>query len=100
MDLGISSVMTFYESIFLRQFSMKLLGLLTTKHFFSLILGCPQDINFARPIWYGWGETGLNGQNSRAKLKSCGYPRIKLKKSFVVGRPKSFLENCRRNIDS
>ena len=40
--------MTFYESIFLQQFSMKLLGLLITKHFFSFILGCPQDFNFAQ----------------------------------------------------
>ena len=80
--------MTFYETIFLRQFSMKLLGLLTTRHFFSFILGCPQDFNFAQPFWYGWVETGLNGQNGWAKLKSYGHPRIKLKKSFVVGRKK------------
>ena len=92
--------MTFYESIFFRQFSMKLLGLPTTKIFFSFILGCPQDLHFARPFWYGWGETGLNGQNGRAKCKSCEHPRIKLKKCFVVGRPKSFIENCRKKIDS
>ena len=91
--------MTFYESIFLRQFPMKLLGLPTTKHFFSFIQGCPPDFNFARPFWYGWVETGLNGQNDWAKLKSCGHPRIKLKKCFVVGRPKSFIENCCRKID-
>ena len=30
------------------------------KIFFSFILGCPQDINFARPFWYGCVETGLN----------------------------------------
>ena len=42
--------MTFYESIFLRQFSMKLLGLPTTKHFSSFILGCPQDFNFPWPF--------------------------------------------------
>ena len=63
--------MTFYELIFLRQFPMKLLGLPTTKHFLSFILGCPQDLHFARPFWYGWVETGLNGRNSLAKLKSC-----------------------------
>ena len=65
--------MTFYESIFLRQFSMKLLGLPTTKHFFSFILGCPQDFNFARPFWYGQVETGLNGQNGKANCKSYGH---------------------------
>ena len=68
--------------------------------FFSFILGCPQDFHFARPFWYGWVETGLNGQNSRAKLKSGGHPRIKLKKCFVVRRPKSFIENCCKKIDS
>merc|ERR1712020_304069 len=47
------------------------MGLPTTKHFFfSLILGCPQEFNFARPFWYGWVETGLNGRNGPAKLKS------------------------------
>ena len=56
---------------------MTLLGLLTTKHFLSFILGCPQDFNFAWPFWYGWVETGLNGQNRQAKLKSCGHPGIK-----------------------
>ena len=70
------------------------------KTFFSLILGCPQDLNFARPFWYGWVETGLNGRNGRAKCKSCGRPRIKLKKCLVVGRPKSFIENCRKKIAS
>ena len=52
--------------------------------FLSFILGCPQDFNFAWPFWYGWVETGLNGQNGWEKLKSCGHPRIKLKKCFVV----------------
>ena len=52
------------------------------------------------PFWYGWVEIGLNGQNDWAKLKSCGHPRIKLKKCFVVGRPKSFIGNCLRKIDS
>ena len=79
---------------------MKLLGLPTTKYFFSFILGCPQDFHFAWPFWYGWVETGLNGQNGQAKLKSCGHPRIKLKKYFVVRRPKSFIENCCRKIYS
>ena len=55
--------MTFYELIFLRQFSMKLLGLPIAKHVFSFILGCRQNFNFARPFWYGWVETGLNGRN-------------------------------------
>ena len=77
---------------------MKLSGLLNTKHFYSFILGCPQVFNFAQPFWYGWVETGLNGQNSRAKLKSCGHPRIKLKKCFVIGRPKSFIENCHKKM--
>ena len=62
---------------------MKLLGLPTTKHFFSFILGCPQDFNFAQLFWYGWVETGLNGQNSCAKLKSYRHPRIKLKKNLL-----------------
>ena len=79
---------------------MELLGLPTTKHFFSFIVGCPQDFNFDQPFWYGWVETGLNGRNGRAKLKSCGHPRIKLKKCFVVGRPNSFIGNCHRKIDS
>ena len=92
--------MTFYVSIFLRQFSMKLLGLPTTKYFFSFILGCLQDFNFAQPFWYGWVETGLNGLNGWAKLKSYEHPRIKLRKYFVVGRPKSFIENCLRKINS
>ena len=92
--------MMFYESIFLRQFSMKLLGLLTTKHFFSFILGCPQDFNFARPFCPFSPVSTQPYQNGQAKLNSCGHPRIKLKKCVVVGRPKSFIENCRRKIDS
>ena len=52
------------------------------------------------PFWYGWVEIGLNGQNGWTKLKSCGHPRIKFKKCFMVRRPKSFIENCRRKIDS
>ena len=68
---------------FLQQFTMKLLCLPTTKHIFSFILVCPQDFNFAWPFWYDWVETGLNGQNSQAKLKSYGHPRIKLKTCFV-----------------
>ena len=79
---------------------MTLLGLPTTKHFFSFILGCPQDFNFAWPFWYGWIETGLNRQNSQAKLKSCRHPRIKLKTWFVVGRPTSFIENCSKKVNS
>ena len=77
---------------------MKLLGLPTTKHFFSFILGCLQDFNFAQPFWYGWVEIGLNGRNSRAKWKSCGHPRIKLKKMFCMSlrRSKSFIENCHK----
>ena len=45
-----------------------------------------QDFNFAWPFWYGWDETGLNGQNGQANLKSCGYPRIKLKNKMFCGR--------------
>ena len=82
--------MTFYESIFLRQFSMKLLGLPTTKHFFSFILGCPQDFNFARPFWYGWVETGLNDRNGLQVLQAF------LSKTFFgVGTPQSFTEKYR-----
>ena len=91
---------TFYESIFLQQFSMKLLGLPTKKHFFCFILGCPHDFNFAWPFWYGQVVTGLNGRNDREKIKSCGHPRMKLKKCFAVGRPKSFIENCSKKINS
>ena len=83
--------MTFYESIFPWQFSLKLLDLPTTKHFFSFILGCPQDFNFDRPFWYGWVETGLNGQNGRAKFESCGHPRIKLKNILWSGDLKTSL---------
>ena len=39
-------------------------------------------------------------RNDWAKLKSCGHPRIKLKKCFVVRRPKRFIENCDKNINS
>ena len=93
--------MTFYESIFLWQFSMKLLGLPTTKHFFSFILGCPQDFNFARPFWYGWVETALNWQNCWAKLKSCGHPsRIKLKNVLWSGDLKASLRIAAKKIDS
>ena len=67
------------------------LGLPTTKHYFNFIVGCPQDFNFGRPFWYGWVETGLKERNGQAKLKSCGDPRIKLKKCIVVGRPTSFI---------
>ena len=88
--------MTFYELIFLRQFLMKLLGLPTTKHFISFILGCPQDFNFARPFCPFSPVSTQPYQNGRAKLKSCGHLRIKLKKCFVVWRPKSFIENCRK----
>ena len=79
---------------------MKLLDLPATKHFFSFSLGCPQDFYFGQLFWYGWVETELNGQNSRAKLKSCEHPRIKQNTCFVVGRPKSFIENCHRNNNS
>ena len=92
--------MMFYESIFLRQFSMKLLGLPTTKHFFSFILGYPQDMHFAWPFRPFSPVSTQPYQNGWAKLKSCRHPRIKLKKYFVVGRPKSFIENCCRKIDS
>ena len=80
----------------MRQFSIKLLGLPTTKHFFSFILGCPQDLHFARPFRPFSPVSTQPYQNGRAKCKSCRHPRIKLKKCFVVGRPKSFIENCRK----
>ena len=70
--------MTFYELIFLWQFSMKLLGLLTTKHIFSFILGCPQDFNFARPFWYGWVEWA----KWPGKFKGLWASWIKQKKMF------------------
>ena len=35
-------------------------------------------------------------QNARAKLKSRGHARIILKKCFVIGRPKSSIENCHK----
>ena len=35
-------------------------------------------------------------QNDWEKLKSYGHPRIKLKRSFLVGRPKSLIGNCRK----
>ena len=54
--------------------------------------------DFARLFWYGWVETGLNGWNGRAKVKSCGHPRIKLKKCFVIGRPKSLLRIAAKKL--
>ena len=89
--------MTFYESIFLRQFSMKLLGLPTTKDFFfSFILGCPQDFNFAQPFHPFSPVSTQPYQNGQAKLKSCGHPRIKrlpcLKSKTNVS--KSLMSNC------
>ena len=90
--------MTFYESIFLRQFSMKLLGLLTTKHIFSFILGCPHDFNFDRPFLYGWVETGLNGQNGWANSKSCRHFRAKLKHVLWLGDLKASLSNSSEKL--
>ena len=92
--------MTFYEGIFLRQFSMKLLGLPTTKHFFSFILECPQDLSFAQLFCPFSPVSTQPFQNGQAKLKSFKHSRIKLKKCFVVGRPKGFIDNCCRKIDS
>ena len=77
---------------------MKLLGLPTTKHFLSFILGCPQDFNFARPFWYGWVETGLNGRNGRAKLKSYRHFRAKLKHVLWLGDPKASLSNSSEKL--
>ena len=62
--------------------SMKLLGLPTTKHFFSFILGCPQDFNFAWPFWFDWFEWA----KWPGKIK--------------VLRHKSFIENCHKKINS
>ena len=47
---------------------MKLLGLLTTKHFFSFILGCTQDFNslpsrFAHSAQFQPGHTKTAGQS-------------------------------------
>ena len=92
--------MMFYESNFFVAILNEAFRSPDHKNFFSFILGCPQDFNFAQPFRYGWVETGLNGQNGWAKLKLCGHPRTKLKKCFVVGRPKSFIENYRKKIDS
>ena len=75
--------MTFYESIFLRQFSMKLLGLPTTKRFLSFILGCLQDMYSAWPFRPFSPVSTQPYQNSQAKLKSCRHPRIKLKKNVL-----------------
>ena len=47
------------------QFSMKLLGLPTTKHFFSFILGCPQDFNF--PGRFGMAGVKLGSMGKTAK---------------------------------
>ena len=53
------------------------------QNIFSCILGCPQDFNFARPFHPFSPVSTQPYQNGRAKLKSCGHPRIKLKKCSV-----------------
>ena len=90
--------MTFYESFFLRQFAMKLLGLPTTKHFFSFILGCPQDFNFARPFRPFSPVSTQPYQNGRAKLKSYRHFRAKLKHVLWLGDLKASLSNSIENI--
>ena len=76
--------MTFYESIFLRQFSMKLLGLPTAKHFFSFILGCPPDFNFAQPFRPFSPVSTQPYQNGWVKLKVLQAFQSKTKICFVV----------------
>ena len=43
-------------------------------------LKCLEDFNFGRPFWYGQVdvEIGMNGQNSRVRLKFCRHFRAKL----------------------
>ena len=57
----------FMNRFFLRQFSMKLLGFPTTKHFFSFILGCPQDSKllsrFAHSAQFQPSHTKMAGQS-------------------------------------
>ena len=77
---------------------MKLLGLPTTKHVFSFILGCPQGFNSARQFWYGWVETGLNRQNGWAKLKSYRHFRANLKHDLQLGDLKASLINCAEKL--
>ena len=74
--------MTFYESFFVAILNEAFRSP-DHKTFFSFILGYPQDFNFVRLFWCGWVETGLNRRNGQAKLKSCGHPRIKLKKNVL-----------------
>ena len=82
--------MTFYESIFQRKFSMKLLGLLTTKHYFGFILGCPQDFNFARAFRPFSPVSTQPYQNGQAKCKSYGHFWAKLKHVLWLGDLKAF----------
>ena len=89
--------MTFYELIFFAAILNEAFRSPDSKtFFFCFILGCPQDFNFARLFRPFSPVSTQPYQNGRAKGKSCGHSRIKLNKCFVVGRPKSFIENCRK----
>ena len=85
-------------------FGFELKGLTTTYYYYTtwvcidIDLEGPQDFNLARQFWYGQDETGLNGQNSRAKLKSYGHFRAKLKHALWLGDRKASLINCPENI--
>ena len=85
--------MMFYELIFLRQFPMKLLGLPTTKHFFSFILGCPQDFNFARSFCPFSPVLTQPYQNGQATLNSYRHFTVKLKYILWLGDLKASFSN-------
>ena len=68
--------MTFYKSI-------KLLGLPTTKHFLVLFQDAHRTFNFARLFRPFSLVSTQPYQNDQAKLKSCGHPRIKIKKNVL-----------------
>ena len=61
------------------------------KTFFSFILGCLQDFNFARPFRPFSPVSTQPYQNGQTKLKSSGHPRIKLKKGLWSGDLKASL---------
>ena len=66
-----------------RHCSIKPLGLPTTKHVLVLLyLGCIQNFNFSINF-HPFGPVSIRPhENCRAKLKSFGHPRTKLKKMF------------------
>ena len=83
--------MTFYESIFFAAILNEAFRSPDNKTFFSFILGCPQDFNLAWPFCPFGSVSTLPYQNGRTKLKSCGYPRIKLKNVLLSGDLKASL---------